>query len=384
MDPRLACSGPMSTFSYDSHPVSRRRIADELPRVRGEQGGNGEGYSSQDMDLEIQRVARELYKAFSGLNEEFERPQDQVVIDTLSAHTDSNRQELIHPYKTLYGRDLNSVLKDNLGDSWEEACVTLMTEMRMYELECLRRRMEDEVAATQAALEAVENDSLLSPAFSSRAGTLSPPNRTPQNARKKNGSVPVMGRNMRLEEMLEECAVTSSLPEEREEFSGHSCLLVTWKTNPEVEQFKELYMEKSVKTHKRKNKQLVDPGDLVSDKSLSSIYQILGKGEGTERLLVKGKKEEVMTVDGDQFRYFLLAGTSHPYPDDTFYSVGRVPRKLLMKYLGVKMYLVRLREPPQPKTDWGVKGVAGLVMGTAGITSPIGSPPARQRQPQRH
>ena len=23
MDPRLACSGPMSTFSYDSHPVSR-------------------------------------------------------------------------------------------------------------------------------------------------------------------------------------------------------------------------------------------------------------------------------------------------------------------------------------------------------------------------
>ena len=73
-----------------------------------------------------------------------------------------------------------------------------------------------------------------------------------------------MGRNMRLEEMLEECAVTSSLPEEREEFSGHSCLLVTWKTNPEIEQFKELYMEKSVKTHKRKNKQLVDPGDLVS------------------------------------------------------------------------------------------------------------------------
>ena len=75
----------------------------------------------------------------------------------------------------------------------------------------LRRRMEDEVAATQAALEAVENDSLLSPAFSSRcmlssqsstkrvwnsnyfrAGTLSPPSRTPRNARKKNGSVPVV------------------------------------------------------------------------------------------------------------------------------------------------------------------------------------------------
>ena len=25
MDPALACSGPMSTFSYDSHPISRAR-----------------------------------------------------------------------------------------------------------------------------------------------------------------------------------------------------------------------------------------------------------------------------------------------------------------------------------------------------------------------
>ena len=35
------------------------------------------------------------------------------------------------------------------------------------------------------------------------------------------------------------------------------------------------------------------------------------QGEGTERLLVKGKKEEAMTVDGDQFRYFLLAGEKY-------------------------------------------------------------------------
>ena len=39
------------------------------------------------------------------------------------------------------------MLKDNLGASWEEACVSLMTEMRMYGLECLRRRMEDDQAA---------------------------------------------------------------------------------------------------------------------------------------------------------------------------------------------------------------------------------------------
>ena len=56
-----------------------------------------------------------------------------------------------------------------------------------------------------------------------------------------------------------------------------------------------------------------------------------------ERLLVKGKKpDQLEEIDGDPYGYFLLAGQTHPYPDDTFYSVGRVPRKLLMKYLGIK------------------------------------------------
>ena len=40
------------------------------------------------------------------------------------------------------------MLKDNLGDNWEEACITLMSEMRMFELECLRRRMEDKKSET--------------------------------------------------------------------------------------------------------------------------------------------------------------------------------------------------------------------------------------------
>ena len=66
------------------------------------------------MDLEIQRVAREMYKAFNGMNEGFEdvsfcnncynitlhvQAKDQIVIDELSSHTDTGRQELIHPYR---------------------------------------------------------------------------------------------------------------------------------------------------------------------------------------------------------------------------------------------------------------------------------------------
>ena len=40
-----------------------------------------------------------------------------------------------------------------------------------------------------------------------------------------------------------------------------------------------------------------------------------------------GKKEgQVDEIDGDLYKYYLLAGTTRPYPDDTFYSVGRVPR----------------------------------------------------------
>ena len=75
MDPSLVCSGPMSTFSYDSHPVSRARrgqLGDELPRLCQTETQRQEAdYDQHEMDLEIQRVARELYKAFNGLNSGF-------------------------------------------------------------------------------------------------------------------------------------------------------------------------------------------------------------------------------------------------------------------------------------------------------------------------
>ena len=68
---------------------------------------------------------------------------------------------------------------------------------------------------------------------------------------------------------------------------------------------------------------------------------------------------------------FLCTGTTHPYPYDTFYSVGRVPRKLLMKYLGIKMYLVRLRKPPVPVDEvWRCPETAQLALACAGIVSP--------------
>ena len=66
-----------------------------------------------------------------------------------------------------------------------------------------------------------------------------------------------------------------------------------------------------------------------------------------------------------------FSGTTHPYPDDTFYSVGRVPRKLLMKYLGIKMYLVRLKQPPPKVADRKTcADIATLMLSSAGVCSP--------------
>ena len=51
----------MSHVSYDSHVISRRRMADELPRVEAAEGGGGAGRSQELLDTEIARVGRELY-----------------------------------------------------------------------------------------------------------------------------------------------------------------------------------------------------------------------------------------------------------------------------------------------------------------------------------
>ena len=71
IDPRLVGQGPMSHVSYDSHVVTRQRMVDEMPRVGQQQQGEAETYDQAMMEGEIQRVSRELYKAFSGMNQGF-------------------------------------------------------------------------------------------------------------------------------------------------------------------------------------------------------------------------------------------------------------------------------------------------------------------------
>ena len=89
-----------------------------------------------------------------------------------------------------------------------------------------------------AAAEAAHKDSLKSPSKSLKSPTLSA----------KSGA---------------RSGVSGGEEEQEDRFTGLSCLLITWKTNPEVENFRDLYQDKM--------------GDLVSEKSLSRNYRIIGK-----------------------------------------------------------------------------------------------------------
>ena len=88
----------------------------------------------------------------------------------------------------------------------------------MFELECLRRRIEDRVAAQAARDEAAE--------------TVLNVEEDAEKAESKNG---LAGGHVILEEIIDEMAKTAN---DEDDFTGHSCLLVTWKTNPEIEKFK--------------------------------------------------------------------------------------------------------------------------------------------------
>lgn len=102
----------------------------------------------------------------------------------------------------------------------------------MVSISFFSRRMEDEAvsAAARQAAELADNNSLLSSIKSSvKSPTNSAKSTGSKKSNKKNGSA---GRKMKLEEMVDEAAKAE------DKFTGHSCLLITWKTNPEVENFK--------------------------------------------------------------------------------------------------------------------------------------------------
>ena len=165
---------------------------------------------------------------------------------------------------------------------------TTTTTRLMLMLGC--RRMEEELVASQQAAQDQETASLVSP--------LSPVSGVSARTKRNGGVAAGPG---------SPSAAGDSLVAEEETFTGISCLLITWKSNPEVEQFKvrsrsryfynlditynyllllivvfqELYMseQRKSKDQKKRNKAeaIKVPQDLVSEQSVEKNYKVLGK-----------------------------------------------------------------------------------------------------------
>lgn len=104
----------------------------------------------------------------------------------------------------------------------------------MYELECLRRRIEDKAAAALAKEQNEEEEEIEELDVEEAMRDVEKMQKLKicshtRNVANGNGHVV-------LEDIVED--LDKEAEEEDDEFTGHSCLLVTWKTNPEVEKFK--------------------------------------------------------------------------------------------------------------------------------------------------
>lgn len=98
----------------------------------------------------------------------------------------------------------------------------------MYELECLRRRIENKVAAAAVKeIEEIDPDEIIDEVEEMKNGR--------KDSKSNNG---MAGGQKILEDIIDD--MTKEDEDDDDNFTGHSCLLVTWKTNPEVEKFKVL------------------------------------------------------------------------------------------------------------------------------------------------
>ncbi|XP_041821732.1 annexin A5b isoform X2 [Chelmon rostratus] len=81
--------------------------------------------------------AEVLYKAMKGLGTD-----EDAILQLLTARSNAQRQEIKASYKTLFGKDLESDLKGELGGKFETLIVALMTPPITYDVTALRNAIK--------------------------------------------------------------------------------------------------------------------------------------------------------------------------------------------------------------------------------------------------
>ncbi|XP_053569180.1 annexin A13 [Bombina bombina] len=84
-----------------------------------------------------ERDAKKLQKACKGMGTD-----EKAIIEILANRTSDQRQEIKQKYKTLYGKDLDSVLKGELSGNFEKTALALLDRPCEYDARELRSAMK--------------------------------------------------------------------------------------------------------------------------------------------------------------------------------------------------------------------------------------------------
>ncbi|KAM4688728.1 annexin A13 [Discoglossus pictus] len=86
---------------------------------------------------DAEKDAKKLHKACKGMGTD-----EKAIIEILSNRTSDQRQEIKQKYKSMYGKDLDGVLKGELSGNFEKAAVALLDRPCEYDARELRQAMK--------------------------------------------------------------------------------------------------------------------------------------------------------------------------------------------------------------------------------------------------
>ncbi|XP_048363690.1 annexin A13 [Sphaerodactylus townsendi] len=88
-------------------------------------------------DFNAERDAKKIHKACKGMGTD-----EKVIIELLSTRSSDQRQQMKQTFKTIYGKDLEEVLKGELSGNFEKAALALLDRPCEYDARELRKAMK--------------------------------------------------------------------------------------------------------------------------------------------------------------------------------------------------------------------------------------------------